>query len=235
MFVKCLKKVPAGGWMSNLKLYYHITVQPYWQEFTSEKIDRMKSVGLWDAFSDIVFCVHDNVDQLRQEYQTDVRVRFIDHPEAVRPYNEQYTNRTIKQQTDADTSEYYILRLHNKGINHFNTPTWPANEIITEEIDQCTIDCWRTIVEKLDQGYEAVGPNWVKQPWPHFKGNVWWATSNYVKRLTILKPPHELGFQQQITGGGWTIHDAESWIGTAGPKAWDTLRHTDQIGDHPDL
>jgi hypothetical protein len=223
-----------------LKLFYHIVVDPItnWQEFTDQQITRMKVAGLYEEFSEIIFCVHvesQEFNLLKDQYANDQRVQFIIHSDSVRPFHEQYTNRSIKKYIDNDTEKSFILRAQNKGITHFNTPNWPANAIIKEEIDYHTIDNWRIAVEKLAQGYDATGTNWVKQPWPHFKGNVWWATSDYIKRLTILRAPHEVGFRQQILGGGWAIHDAESWIGTCTPRSWDLLRNTDQIGDHPDL
>jgi hypothetical protein len=224
--------------MISLKLFYHIFVNPYWQDFTEEKLNRMKLAGLYESFSNIIFCIHgesQEFDLMKNQHIDDQRVQFIMHSDSVAPYHEQYTNRTIKKYIDNETEKSFILRTHNKGINHFNSSNWPPNEIIKEEIDHYTIDNWKISVEKLNQGYDAAGPNWVKQPWPHFKGNVWWATSDYLKTLTMLPAPHEVGFRQQIQGGGWAIHDAESWIGTGSPKSWDLLRNTDQIGDHPDL
>lgn len=215
-----------------------MTPGPGWREISTDKINKMINCGLWNSFSQINICTHYNegeFDILKKELENDVRVRFIYHTDSVRPYGEQYTNRTLKLEIDQNSESSYIFRFHLKGLNHWGTINWPSNNEINQLLDRHLIERWREVVEKLDQGYDAVGTYWVKQPWPHFKGNVWWATSDYIKRLKLLKMPHENNFQQQITGGGWLVHDAESWVGTANPKAYDMFRETDQIGDHPDL
>lgn len=224
--------------MKQLKLYYHLVAQQYCFDFFNQNKNLMQETGLWDAFNTINLCLHYDdsfFNSLRKELETDYRVKFI-FLESHRPFGEQYTNIFLKQQTDTELQEHFILRFHSKGINHYLHPTeWPPNKKITDELNYQNINRWQECVDKLHQGYDAVGAHWVKQPWPHFKGNIWWASSNYIKRLNALKPPHVVGFQQQIRGGGWTVHDAESWVGTANPKAWDILRNTDEIGDHPDL
>lgn len=224
--------------MQPIKIYYHLTPQPFWDEFYTKKIELMKQVGLWDAASEIVFCCHydpTSVDQIRSYVGEDSRVRYTFSPDSIRPFGEQYTNRILKKETDSNSDSFYIFRLHNKGLNHYNTVNWPSNKIISDEMDHHYIVRWRECVNKLDEGYDAVGTNWVRQPWPHFKGTFWWVKSEYIRQLTMLKAPHENNMVQQIPGGGWTVHDAESWIGTANPRAYDILRETDEIGDHPDL
>jgi hypothetical protein len=221
-----------------LKLYYHMAPHQWWKVIADDKIGKMKECGLWDAFDQINICIHwdeEPFEEFKKELSLDNRVRFIYHPDSVKPCCEQYTNKTLKLEVDNDTESSYILRFHLKGITHYNTPNWPANNEINQLLDTHLIERWREVVAKLDEGYDAVGTYWVKQPWPHFKGNVWWATSDYIKRLKLLKMPHENNFQQQITGGGWIVHDAESWVGTSNPHAYDMFRETDQIGDHPDL
>ena len=224
--------------MTKLKLYYHMTDQPRWRELVDLKIDLMKSVGLWEAFSEINLCVHYNnaeFDQLRFDTKDDPRIRIIFHTDSVRTFGEQYTNRTIKQEVDACDADAYIFRMHTKGLNWINTPDWERVSAYTELLDQHNIVRWKEVVQKLDQGYDATGIYWVKNPWPHFMGNIWWATSKYIKQLKILPPPHETGFRQQILGGGWAVHDAESWVGTGNATAWDFIRESDQIGDHPNI
>jgi hypothetical protein len=150
------------------------------------------------------------------------------------PFNEQYSNKTLKIHSDQDSEPSYILRYHMKGIT-----IWPRIDDYDELLDYHNVTNWKSVIEKLDQGYDTAGVWWVKQPRPHFVGNIWWTTSDYVKKLTLLKMPHEVGGKQQLPAlpGNlnciWTIHDAEMWVGTANPKAYDLLRDTDQIADHP--
>lgn len=224
--------------MATLKLYYHLNPQPFWEQFTIERIDLMKSTGLWDAFDEIILCINYSdsiIEPLRTITDNDPRIRYVYSEDAVRPFGEQYTNRVLKKEVDSTNEHFFVCRVHNKGLNHYTGSDWPRNKILKDELDHNNIVRWQDCVKKLEFGYDAAGCNWVRQPWPHFKGNFWWATSDYIRKLKLLPPPHEMGFVQQIRGGGWTVHDAESWIGTADPRAYDILRETDQIGDHPDI
>ena len=51
---------------------------------------------------------------------------------------------------------------------------------------------------------DVAGVNWHLQPFPHFSGNMWWATARYIR--TLPRPCH--------TGGSrWARYMAERWIG----------------------
>lgn len=221
----------------NIKMYFHLFPHNGWENYISRKLLKFEESGLWDRLDKIVFCTHYNESALYPIYDrfyNDPRVSFVYHPDAVTPFNEQYTNRTLKLQTDQDTEPSYILRYHMKGIT-----IWPAKSDYDELLDDYNISKWESVITKLDQGYDTAGVWWVKQPRPHYMGNIWWATSEYIRRLPLLKMPHETGGQQQLPSlpGNpnviWAIHDAEMWVGTANPKAYDLLRATDQIADHP--
>jgi hypothetical protein len=221
--------------MNRIKIYCHVVDQPYWKEFVSNKIEMMKSAGLWNAASEIIFCAHGS-SEVFNFLKTEDKVRIVMHATSVKPFNEQYTNRTIKHEADATIDNDYILRFHLKGINWVNNADYPKVYEYANLLNYYNIVKWESVIEKLDQGYEAVGVNWVKDPWPHFVGNIWWSNSNYIKKLKLLPEPHTTGFVQQIPGNAtWAVHDAESWIGTANPKAWDMYRNTDDIGFHPDI
>jgi len=57
---------------------------------------------------------------------------------------------------------------------------------------------WRECVEFLNE-YDAVGCRWRRDPWRHFSGNFWWATSEYLSSLAPISYDHR--------------DNAESWIG----------------------
>ncbi|HMD53993.1 MAG TPA: glycosyltransferase [Phycisphaerae bacterium] len=73
--------------------------------------------------------------------------------------------------------------------------------------------------------HDICGVNWRESPWPHFSGNVWWATSDYIKRLIPLDslPP--------ITGKDQGHrHQCERWIGS-GAEVQPAVLHLSKI-DH---
>lgn len=219
--------------MKPIKVYIHLFEKGPWQEFLQEKIALMKQTGLWDRANEIVYCIHGTYQAFSHLKET--KTRLVLH-KSIAPFNEQYTNRTIKQEADAFPESFYLLRFHLKGINWIDHPDGARVKEYADLLTHCNIVRWEDAVGKLDQGYDVAGVNWVKNPWPHFIGNIWWSTSNYIQRLPLLKTPDEVGFVQQIPGThSWAIHDAESWIGVANPRAWDLHRNTDEIGLHPDI
>jgi len=74
------------------------------------------------------------------------------------------------------TNNKNILYLHSKGVtkNSLNVQHWIdlMEYFLIEKHSNCT--------EKLDK-YDAVGVNYSEEIKPHFSGNFWWATTNYLK------------------------------------------------------
>ena len=85
------------------------------------------------------------------------------------------------------TNNGYVLYLHSKGV------TRPDNEY------KFILD-WRDLmeyflIEKFElclsalEIYDVCGVNYFSGKFkPHFSGNFWWATTNYVKKLKDIKP-----------------------------------------------
>lgn len=216
--------------MKPIKIYIHLFEKGPWESFLEEKVSLMKTAGLWQRASEVIYCAHGNESAFKK-----LDGRVVLH-NSVAPFNEQYTNRTIKQEVDLSTESFYLLRFHLKGINWIGHPDQQRVKEYADLLNYHNIERWQAAVEKLDQGYDLAGVNWVKNPWPHFIGNIWWASSDYIRQLPLLKAPHEVNFRQQIPGShSWAIHDAESWIGLGAACAWDLYRNTDQIGLHPDI
>ena len=87
--------------------------------------------------------------------------------------------------------------------------------LVTER--QCrTVRDWRRLmtyfvvgehercIRALD-GFDVCGVNWHTRPWPHFSGNFWWATSEYVRTL-----PDPSEFAWSVDNRLW----CERWIGS---------------------
>lgn len=89
-----------------------------------------------------------------------------------------------------------ILYLHTKGItynNHNNVRDW-VNLMLYFLVKRCS-----TSIKELDT-YDAVGCNYndTAEIGRHFSGNFWWATTNYIKQLPLIK--------------GNNRHSAETWL-----------------------
>jgi hypothetical protein len=78
-----------------------------------------------------------------------------------------------------------------------------------------TVVRWRDCVRSIEDGADAVGPNWRPDfrsvdsatPCPHFSGNYWIASCEYVRRLAPCSTEDR--------------HRAEFWIGLGSPSARD--------------
>jgi len=101
--------------------------------------------------------------------------------------------------------------IHTKGaFNGFDNPCitdWRKymGYFVLERAKDC--------IEAIQEGYDAVGVDWVTSPNKHFSGNFWWASSQYINRLPQINPP-----VFWVEGAPSTRHLAEFWIGYGFPK-----------------
>jgi hypothetical protein len=100
----------------------------------------------------------------------------------------------------------YILYFHTKGITRMS----PGTESWRRYMEYFTIEKWKDCIAKLQEGFDCCGVLWnVDTPLglhPHFSGNVWWATTDYINTLDHEFLDTDYRF------------DREFWIGT-GPDA----------------
>ena len=85
-----------------------------------------------------------------------------------------------------------LLYLHTKGITHDSGTVVDWRRYLAHFMISKGEEC----LNKLDK-YDAVGCNFLKEPYPHFSGNFWWVNTDYIQ--TISRP-----LQNR--------HDPEWWI-----------------------
>lgn len=116
----------------------------------------------------------------------------------------QYERATLLyMQREAFEDNFYALYIHSKGVTKTvseksrNVEAWVHFMIyFLLQVSLCS--------EYLDRGYDTVGVNWQTQ-YPHYSGNMWWASSNYLRSLPTSIAPH--------------YSAPEEWIGNNTPKA----------------
>ena len=96
-----------------------------------------------------------------------------------------------------------ILYMHTKGVSDDNSkePRLTATRDWRHMMEYFCISYWRQCIQKLEDGFNAVGCNWYTQPWPHFSGGFWWATSDTIKRLPPLQVRERLDCERFIGTG----------------------------------
>lgn len=104
---------------------------------------------------------------------------------------EQVTHTALAKDLDEPSK---ILYTHTKGAaNHrHDQENW------RREMTDGVVYHWKDCVDLLDR-YDAVGCRWRSDPWRHYSGTFWWATSSYVSTLAPISYVYR--------------DDAEAWIG----------------------
>jgi hypothetical protein len=88
----------------------------------------------------------------------------------------------------------YVLYFHTKGIARRDTGT----ESWRRYMEYFTIENWTDCVQKLKEGYSCCGVEWMWNTpigiYPHFSGNFWWASTDYLSSLNhaFLDAPNRL-------------------------------------------
>lgn len=190
---------------------------------------RMREHGLFDEASSVNFCIIGSMDQfmplisLIRGYDN-VYMHLIDEDVKMREYT---TLNFLQQRCMKMTENQAILYTHLKGSSR----TTDSSHDWRKFLEFYNIDHWRKCVAKLDEGYDTAGVNYTRAEngsfWEHYSGNFWWATSDYIKRLTPLHNPR-VPFNtdhSSLTGFRYTdqtwYFDHEAWIGTGKPKAYE--------------
>jgi hypothetical protein len=81
--------------------------------------------------------------------------------------------------------------------------------------DYFNIENWTDCIEKLDEGFDCCGVNWLPElnP-PCFSGNYWWANSSYLKTLPRI---NNLNIQNLNRGEFWILSQTDK-IYESGPN-----------------
>jgi hypothetical protein len=214
-------------------IYYHVSDHPGWRELIDEKVTIMQAANMWQQAERIHFQLHYDPNSFSDwlgsaPYLNDPRVSIKLYHQQVKdtsfapsfkPLGETYSMIDLHADVMALEEPRAIFRYSTKGITHRNDETWPVAVAWNDYIDYWNIGKWGLCLVALMAGFDTVGANWHAKddPTGHWSGTVWWAHSDYIKRLPKLTLPHLVMFENQL-GGFSPRHDAEVWIGYNGPK-----------------
>lgn len=219
-----------------LKIFYHVCSLPSWQDIMSDQLTKLYESGLLHAAEEIHICTIGNQKEL--DVAKSVTKDFDNiqwhHISDRLDLMEYATLDYIREYVHKNQEEYYVLYMHQKGITRptdKNTADW------RHYLDYWSIERWKLSIEKLDQGHDLVGTNWIdgyetKQDdkgnsiavWPHFSGGTWWANSQYLRTLEPMVHPDSVPYGEtskltklEYTKVNWR-YDHEAWHGSASPK-----------------
>ena len=225
--------------MKQLTVFYHLFVpntSGMWVWWVDEQLGLIKESGLADN-AKVKMCItmplgligqikKDNSVYVEKNY-TEVVLEYINshYPFVeivdMRDIGEQpniFEGQTLKElYLHSLKNDGYVCYLHNKGVTENFYNTWG---VFGEDSrwrrymqDHC-IGRWRECIEKLDEGYDAVGANYFKDFYP-FAGNFWWATTEHIKKLDDPLDADKYYNNNSPTNYRYAF---ELWIGTKEPK-----------------
>lgn len=175
--------------MTRLVHYYHIYADGRWKDPLNGHITALTESGLLDALDFLGVGVVGSDDN-RTEVKEVLPSKFNVVAEAEGGW-EQVTHTPLAENVKKPSK---ILYAHTKGAanSRHDQNNW------RKEMTDGVVYHWRECVDLLNQ-YDAVGCRWRRNPWRHYSGTFWWATSSYLSTLAPISYVYR--------------DDAEAWIG----------------------
>jgi hypothetical protein len=165
---------------SKIAIFFHHAIMGNHHEVSKQIIDRLKNSGLQNICD--IF-THNSVNAVNKyEFPT------LD------------LLRDFSRRCDGF---YYILYLHTKGVS---IPNKQSIVDWRESMLYFMVDRWKDCIIKLKDGYDTVGVHYIPNNTPHYQGNFWWATSDYIATLPEIHKTRLI--EKQHT----ERHKCEMWL-----------------------
>lgn len=171
------------GTSLQIKVFYHVCATgDGWERIVRDQLAKLLFSGLYHAAAAVYACVsgahaHDAARLLAEAG----RVQVL----AVEPADTSHERLTLLRMHEAVQPGDAVLYLHSKGV------TKPGDERVWDWralMEYFVVGHWKSCVDVLVQGADAVGVNYKDAPWRHFSGNFWWCTGAH-----FLKLPRAIG------------------------------------------
>ena len=197
-----------------IAVFYHVYCTGYWEDLYKEQLQKLIDSKLIENAKLIYISVIGN----SYEYSV-ARSLVTQYPNVTIELNpaNNYEYTTLRQlKRYCDINDAFVLYMHTKGVSA-NERTNENQTAWREFMEYFNIENWNNCVEMLAEGYDCCGVNW----WgdhenPHFSGNFWWASSDYIKKLQLPLSPSILS---KLDGSFNRVY-YEFWVGKAKPKAY---------------
>lgn len=204
-------------------VFYHIWAPAgtdIWRLLVDEQCKRLEKTGL--RYNADVFCciTGPQCNDIRNFVATYDWIKIL----VTTPDEGHFEGETLVRLHQACTEQpnlEAVAYIHTKGIRHLPGGSPQGIRAINtwrHFLEWGTIDRWREAIAHL-QTVDAVGVNFRDSPWPHFSGNFWWATANYIR--TLVSPVRGyMAAERSIDADDVTLErtNYERWIGLKNPK-----------------
>jgi len=145
----------------------------------SEQLDALQKAGLYDAADKIfcnLYCGSIDIFKLFEKYPK-IEIYY----DTILAPSEGPTLKLVKEY--CDKNDCNVLYFHSKGT--FNQKR--STNCWRRYMEYFNIYKWEKMVESLSR-VELAGVEMKTQPYVHFSGNFWWATSDYIKKCEMPDP-----------------------------------------------
>lgn len=180
----------------NNKIVYHICCLNDWKEIFSEQLSRLQKSNIFDQTSSfdisVLYKTQEDLDFIAKKIKNiDIaNIKFSSTDLKLYEYPALNILYSIAEQEDCN-----ILYFHGKGVScdkshtHHSSSLKDATNDWRHFLEYFVIDNFDKCLTQLSNGYDACGAELKTIPFLHFKGNFWWASSSYLKKLD--KPPEK--------------------------------------------
>jgi hypothetical protein len=214
--------------MKKIAIFYHVYQYGGWKNIFAEQINRLQRSGLLDAAD----YVHIGITgPIPFSIKTNKNINVVRNRETT---SEIPTLKALHKFC-LENDDYNVLYFHATGvtwtnpnnqdeIQHYTAKSLPFSVRQINENKTCwrnylehfIIDNWKECNTILSM-YDCVGTEWANRVildnkfmyLPHYAGNFWWASSDYIKKLDLdfIEKDSKLKY--------WMC---EFWIGSGNPK-----------------
>jgi len=177
--------------MRPLAVFYHIWSPPHtdiWKMLVDEQLKLLQRCGLHEH-ADIACCISGSQHLAISDFVS--HVKWLEVIESTEDESE-FEGLTLKHayqrcRDDQIHSGHSIAYFHTKGISHL--ASGPEGCQVSRNVNSWrhlleygVIERWRDCAIALI-AHDLAGINFHEAPAPHFGGNFWWATADYIRTL----------------------------------------------------
>lgn len=184
-------------------VYFHVSALGNWMDVVRAQLTRFSKDSFYDLISQIrIGFLGDTlaISKLRELIKPFTKAVIHVTGENIK-MAERLTLTALRE--DSQSSEFFALYLHSKGVTRFNDKIYPNIVDWVEAMCFFLVSQHQSCLRYLnsDAGVSALGLNCYTEPFPHFSGNFWWAKSSYVRTLSTEFPPEYVAPEFWILSG----------------------------------
>ena len=200
---------------SKIAIFHHVCTMNHWKQIYLDQLFAMQKSGLYDEAD----YIHIGLSRIQEDFCWDLakvnHIHINEHPDL-----ESDTMSAARNFARANP-DYKILYLHTKGVSRAGHTVEETSTMWRKYLEHFNVMHWRRCVDLLND-HDVVGTEfhdiaWIGEPpvkydLPHYHGNFWWATGEYLSKLNT---DYLYG---RNTEHQWGRYNAEFWLFQENPK-----------------